>query len=76
MVAHLGSSTRRVPRHKILVMQGETRERWHKLCEQAAIEEDPEKLVEIFKEIIHMLDEKAARLFKAYMNERVDSKPN
>jgi hypothetical protein len=60
----------------MLVMQGETRERWRKLCDQAATEQDPQKLVEIFKEIICMLDEKAARLFKAYLNEQVSSKPN
>jgi len=28
-------------------MQGDTAERWRKLCEQAAIEQDPEKLMEL-----------------------------
>jgi len=60
----------------MLVMQGETRERWRKLCDRAASEEDPEQLVEIFRDIIHMLDEKAARLFAAQMKEELDSKPN
>jgi hypothetical protein len=59
-------------------MQGDTRKRWRRLCEQAAIEQDPERLVQIYKQIIQMLDEKAARLFKAYLDEheRVGSKPN
>ena len=57
-------------------MQGETRERWRTLCDQAATEQDPEKLVGIFKEIIQMLDEKAARLFAAQMKEEVGSKVN
>jgi len=32
-------------------MQGEKGERWRKLCEQAAIEQDPQKLMELADEI-------------------------
>jgi hypothetical protein len=28
-------------------MQGDTAERWRKLCEQAAIEQDPQKVLEL-----------------------------
>ena len=43
-------------------MQGETRERWQKLCEQAAIEQDPERLMELIRQITGLLDEKEQRL--------------
>jgi hypothetical protein len=33
--------------------------------DRVATEQDPERLVKIFKEIIRMLDEKAARLFRS-----------
>lgn len=45
-------------------MLGETRERWQKLCEQAAVEQDPEKLMELIRQITHLLDEKEKRLKK------------
>jgi hypothetical protein len=57
-------------------MQGASREQWRKLCRQAETEEDPEKLIEIFRDIICMLDQKASRLFAARMKEEVGSKPN
>jgi hypothetical protein len=37
-------------------------ERWKQLCEQAATEQDPQKLAELTQEIIRLLDEKDARL--------------
>lgn len=43
-------------------MQSQTRERWRELCEEAAIEQDAEKLRILVKEIIRLLDEKAERL--------------
>jgi hypothetical protein len=43
-------------------MKGETRERWRVLCEQAANEQDPEKLMEIVKEINELLEAKERRL--------------
>ncbi len=46
-------------------MQGETGERWRKLCEQAAIEQDPERLLELTQEITRLLHEKDQRLKNA-----------
>jgi hypothetical protein len=33
-------------------------ERWRQLCAQAAVEQDPQKLMELVKEISRLLDEK------------------
>jgi len=44
------------------VVKGETRERWQHLCELAADEQDPEKLLELVKEINRLLEAKEARL--------------
>jgi hypothetical protein len=38
------------------------RERWMQLCEQAANEQDPEKLMELIREINRLLDAKEQRL--------------
>ena len=43
-------------------MQGQTGERWRKLCEQAAVEQDPHRLLELASEITKLLDEKEERL--------------
>jgi hypothetical protein len=43
-------------------MQGEKRERWMSLCEKAAQEQDPEKLMLLVQEITQLLDEKQERL--------------
>jgi hypothetical protein len=43
-------------------MQGEKGERWRKLCEQAAGEQDPEKLMELAHEIDRLLEAKEQRL--------------
>jgi hypothetical protein len=43
-------------------MQGPVKERWQVLCEQAANEQDPQKLMELVREINHLLDEKQKRL--------------
>ena len=45
-------------------MDGETGELWRTFCEQAAIEEDAEKLFELAQEINRLLDEKEVRLQK------------
>ncbi len=45
-------------------MQGETRERWKQLCEQAAIEQDSHKLVQLIREINNLLEEKRLRVSK------------
>ena len=43
-------------------MQGKVKEEWLQLCEQAAIEQDSEKLMGLVVEINRMLDEKEQRL--------------
>jgi hypothetical protein len=43
-------------------MQGPNLERWQELCRQAAIEQDPKKLMALTAEIIRLLDEKEKRL--------------
>jgi hypothetical protein len=40
----------------------ENRERWMQLCEQAANEQDPEKLMELVAEINRLLEAKERRL--------------
>ena len=45
-----------------LSMQGEQKERWMELCAQAAVEQDPTKLMELVKEINNLLEEKERRL--------------
>src|SRR5262245_8720600 len=47
-------------------MKGETGERWRKLCEQAAVEQDPDKVLELANEINRLLDEKERRLRGGY----------
>jgi hypothetical protein len=43
-------------------MQGEKKERWICLCEQASTEQDSEKLVALAQEIARLLEEKQTRL--------------
>jgi len=43
-------------------MQGETREHWHRLCEQAANEKAPERLMALIEEIDQLLEAKEQRL--------------
>ena len=43
-------------------MQGETRERWKTLCEAAATEQDPVKLLALVLEIEDLLTKKQERL--------------
>jgi hypothetical protein len=43
-------------------MEGEVRERWLSLCEQAASEQDPERLMELVIEINRLLEAKERRL--------------
>ena len=46
-------------------MQGETKERWQELCELAAQEQDPAKMLEIVEEINRLLGVKYDRLSHA-----------
>jgi hypothetical protein len=43
-------------------VQDGNKERWKLLCEQASVEQDPERLRELIKEINRLLDEKSDRL--------------
>jgi len=43
-------------------MKGKTRERWVELCEQAATEQDPIRLMQLVQEINKLLIEKEERL--------------
>jgi hypothetical protein len=43
-------------------MQGQKAQQWRVLCEQAAVEQDPQKLLELAEEINRLLDEKEQRL--------------
>jgi hypothetical protein len=46
-------------------MQGETREQWMQLCQRASTEQDPDKLVQLVREINNLLEEKRVRLNRA-----------
>ena len=43
-------------------MEGEQKEHWMKLCEQAAVEQDPEILLKLVKEINDLLEAKEQRM--------------
>lgn len=43
-------------------MQGETGERWLELCQQAAVEQDTDKLLQLIREINELLEAKERRL--------------
>jgi len=49
-------------------MQGQTGERWRRLCEQAAEEQDPDELLKLVNEITQLLDEKTKRLKQREQN--------
>jgi len=43
-------------------MEGPNKERWSQLSEQAAVEQDPKKLLELVNELNALLEEKELRL--------------
>jgi len=43
-------------------MEGPNKERWFQLCQQAAVERDPAKMLELITEINNLLEEKEKRL--------------
>jgi len=49
-------------------LKGQTKEIWMQLCERAASEQDPEKLMELVKEINRILEEKERRLKNTSVN--------
>jgi hypothetical protein len=54
-------------------MQGETKERWKVLCEQATTEQDPQKLLALLKEIDELLMTKEVRPLKENLPEKFDT---
>jgi hypothetical protein len=47
---------------EVSAVQGANKERWRELCEQAAVEQDPKKLLELTKQINELLEAKQGRL--------------
>jgi hypothetical protein len=45
-------------------VRGESEERWRALCEQAVVEQDPDKLLHLIREINQLLEAKEQRLHK------------
>ena len=45
-------------------MKGPLKERWMNLCEQAAVEQDTQKLMLLIQEINRLLEEKEQRLHR------------
>jgi hypothetical protein len=45
-------------------MKGPLKERWMTLCEQAAVEQDTQKLMALIQEINRLLEEKEQRLHR------------
>ena len=43
-------------------MKGQMQEYWMELCEQAATEQDPERVLQLINEINRMLDQRQERL--------------
>ena len=56
-------------------MEGEKRERWLQLAEQAAGEKDPEIVLKLIAEINELLDEKQQRLIKARLADKSGNSP-
>jgi hypothetical protein len=44
---------------ELVAGEGENKEHWKQLCAQAAVEQDPKRLMALIEEITRMLDEKA-----------------
>jgi len=49
-------------RNRGIYVQDGNKERWRLLCEQASVEQDPNKLQELITEINDLLEAKEARL--------------
>jgi len=58
-----------LPLQQESLMQGETKERWIQLCEQAASEQDSQKLIKLIDEIFRLLEEKRSRVSKKEADE-------
>lgn len=49
-------------RYNLGSVLGDKKERWLELCEKAAVEHDPKRLLDLVKEISDLLEEKERRL--------------
>ena len=49
------------------------KERWHKLCEEIAVEQDPTRFVSLITELNALLDEKITRINKRSSPKEVPS---
>jgi hypothetical protein len=56
-------------------MEGKTKERWMYFCEQAAVEQDPDKLLQLVEKINQMLEEKESRLQRVQEEHRTPPGP-
>lgn len=45
-------------------------ERWMDLCAQAAVEQDPEKLMQLIEEITRLLEEREERVRRRHANKQ------
>ena len=57
-----------IPNEVLTWMQGEKAEQWRVLCEMAAVEKDPQKLLELSQEINRLLEENEQRLNHQHAN--------
>lgn len=51
-------------------VKGKVKEQWIQLCEEAAVEQDSERLMKLVTEITRMLDEKEERLQQPSLDEK------
>lgn len=54
-------------------MDREKKERWYQLCEQAVVEEDSARLLQLVQEINRLLEEKELRLRRKAESRPADS---
>lgn len=64
MVAGLALQPSFFARTEVDTVQGKTKELWMQLCEQAAVEQNPDKLLQLVSEINRMLEQKENRLVR------------
>jgi hypothetical protein len=56
-------------------MRGDNGERWRVLCEQAAVEQDHDRLIALINEMSRLLDEKEARFNASRVAKRREDAP-
>jgi hypothetical protein len=54
-------------------MQGQVAEQWQRLCEQAALEQDHDKLLKLIEQINRLLEQKEQRLREARKTDKESS---